>query len=240
MPRAVRALRQQRAERGSRASPPACRARAASGTCVRAARTTGDTRSSRRAGARCRRPARRPRPRCRRAPTPRRGSSGRCPTSRTLAPSALNQASRPHPSANAAMNHAVIGPHETATTCPMSKNVWFAAERVEQIQRVERDHRLDGVLAGVAQRLVRQAIGCVARRVVRVAVADGREVEPRHVAALEDGEVGVVRQPAIDLDRERRAARVRRRSRPRLDDPAVARARSRTASTCRPIPSPRC
>ena len=29
------------------------------------------------------------------------------------------------------MNHAVIGPHETATTCPISKNVWSAAVRVE-------------------------------------------------------------------------------------------------------------
>ena len=63
---------------------------------ARAARTTGGRPPSRRAAARCRRPARRRRPPRRRAPTPRRGSSGRRPTRRTLAPSALNQASRPH------------------------------------------------------------------------------------------------------------------------------------------------
>ena len=36
------------------------------------------------------------------------------------------------PSAKAAMNQAVIGPHETATTCPMSKNVCSAADRVDR------------------------------------------------------------------------------------------------------------
>ena len=238
MPRTVRARRQQRAERGPRASPRACRAPAASGTCARAARTTGDTRvrdarssqvpptiapataatpSSAHTTSRIQRPS---------------------PTSRMLAPSALNQASRPQPSASARDEpRRRPGPTTRATTCPMSKNVWSrrrsARDRSSASSAIAVSTAFSPVVRSVC---VGQPLRRVARGVVRVAVADRREVEAGHVVALEDREVGVVRQPAIDLDREGGAARVRRRPRPRLHDPAVAGSGLEQHRRCRPMP----
>ena len=57
---------------------------------------------------------------------------------------------------------------------------------------------------------------------IRVAVADRREVQPGNALALQNGEIRVVRQPPVDLDPERCAARVRRVPGPRPDEPPVA------------------
>ena len=92
-----------------------------------------------------------------------------------------------------------------------------------EIDRVEPLDRLDDVLAGGLERARRQPVHRVACRVIRVAVADGREVQPGDVVTLEDGEVRVVRQAVVDLNRERCTSRMRRRAGPGPDDPAVAR-----------------
>ncbi len=77
--------------------------------------------------------------------------------------------------------------------------------------------------AGVLERSRGDPLGHVDGRVIPVDVADGRKVQPRDTRTLEHREVGVVRHAPVDLEIERRAARVRRRRRPHAGEPSVAR-----------------
>ena len=90
------------------------------------------------------------------------------------------------------------------------------------VGRLQRCGDGNHVLAGCPHRFTREPLGCIARRVVRVAVADRREVQAGNVACLEDREIGVVRQARVDLDRIRAATRMRRPPRPRRHQPGVA------------------
>ena len=66
-----------------------------------------------------------------------------------------------------------------------------------------------------------QPIGRVARRVIRVAVADRGEIQPGDPGSLEYREVRVARQAPVDLRLVRASARRARGTRPRADQPAV-------------------
>ena len=128
------------------------------------------------------------------ATTRSRRSQRQMPTSRTLAASTLNQARTPAISATSATTHAVTGPHVDRHGLADVEERRVSGRSLTEIHRVEPLDRLDDVLAGGLQRARRQPVHRVACRVIRVAVADGREVQPGDVVALEDREVGVVRQ----------------------------------------------
>ncbi len=101
-----------------------------------------------------------------------------------------------------------------------------------EVGRLQRGSDGDNVLAGRPHCFAGQPFGSIARRVVRVAVADRGEVQAGNVPCLEDREVGVVRQARVHLDRVRAAARMRRAARPRPHQPSHCLAPFRTARTC--------
>jgi hypothetical protein len=70
------------------------------------------------------------------------------------------------------------------------------------VHSVERRHDGDDLVASAADRLLRQPLWRVARRVIGVAVVDGGEVEAGDPLSLEDREIRVVGQPAVDFDPE--------------------------------------
>jgi hypothetical protein len=90
------------------------------------------------------------------------------------------------------------------------------------IEGVHRADRRDGRLAHVQERGRGHPVGGVAGGVIRVAVADRREVQAGDAGRLEDGEVGVVGQALVDLERVRRAMWTGRGIRPGADQRFVA------------------
>ncbi len=93
---------------------------------------------------------------------------------------------------------------------------------LRDIDPVERSNDGGHVLAGGPQGARSEAFRHITRGVVTVTIVHRGEVQSRNVLAREDGEVGVVWQPPVDLDRERPAARMRSRACPWCGDPAIA------------------
>ena len=71
----------------------------------------------------------------------------------------------------------------------------------QAIEGVHRAHGRDDGLAHVQERVRGDAIGGIAGRVIRVAVADRCQVQARDAGRFEDAEVGVVGQALVDLER---------------------------------------